>query len=108
MHTRFDTIFRISIILKGLDALAELLGGAFLLIITPHQIHSFVHWLTAKELAADPHDFVANIIVHSSHKISTTSTTYGAIYLLIHGLIKMFVIVNVLRDKYWAYPLRQF
>lgn len=105
MHTRFDEVFRISLIVKAVDALAEIIGGIFLLFITPHDIESFVHWLTRSELAEDPHDFTANFLMHSVAHLSAGSTTFGAIYLLSHGVIKMFVIINVLRNKYWAYPL---
>jgi len=105
MKTRFDTIFRISIIIKGLDALLEIVSGGFLLLITPHQIQSFTHWATSRELANDPHDFIATALTHSTHSLTTGSTTYAGVYLLSHGVIKMFVIINVLRNKYWAYPL---
>jgi uncharacterized membrane protein len=104
MNTRFDEVFRISIILKGLDAAAEIIGGTFLLFITPHDIQHFVHWLTAQELSTDPHDFISTLLVHSTHNLSAGSTLFATIYLLSHGVIKLFIIINVLRNKYWAYP----
>lgn len=104
MHTRFDEVFRISIILKGLDAAAEIIGGLFLLFVTPHDIQRLVDWMTRQELRTDPHDFIATLLVHGAHHLSAGTTLFGAIYLLSHGIIKMFVIVNVLRNKYWAYP----
>ncbi|HUD10252.1 MAG TPA: DUF2127 domain-containing protein [Candidatus Saccharimonadales bacterium] len=105
MHTRFDEIFRISIILKGLDAAAEVIGGIFLLFVSPHDIQHFVDWLTRSELAENPRDFIATLLIHSAHNFTTSSTLFAAIYLLAHGAIKLFVIINVLRNKYWAYPV---
>jgi uncharacterized membrane protein len=105
MGSRFDTIFRVSIILKGLDAVAEIIGGALLLFITPSDITHFVGWLTRSELAEDPHDYIATLLNHSAHHLAASSTLFGAIYLLSHGVIKLFAIINVLRDKYWAYPV---
>jgi len=105
MGIRFETVFRISIVLKGLDAAAEIIGGLFFLIISPSQIKGLIHWLTASELRTDPHDFISNLLVHSGHNFNNGSRLFVSIYLLAHGVIKMFVIVNVLRNKYWAYPL---
>ena len=105
MSIRFETVFRVSIVLKGLDAAAEIIGGLFFLLIAPSQIKGLIHWLTTSELHADPHDFIANLLVHSGHSLNNGSRLFAGIYLLSHGVIKLFVIVNVLRNKYWAYPL---
>jgi uncharacterized membrane protein len=105
MASRFDTIFKISIVLKGLDAAAEIIGGLFFLLISPDQIKGLIHWFTASELRTDPHDFIANLLVHTGHNFSNGSRLFVGIYLLAHGVIKMFAVVNVLRNKYWAYPL---
>lgn len=105
MRIRFETVFKISIIIKGLDAAIEIICGLFFVIISPGQIKGLIHWLTAGELHADPHDYIANLLVHSGHSISNGSRLFIGVYLLSHGVIKMFVIVNVLRNKYWAYPL---
>ena len=32
-----------------------------------------------------------------------SATLFGAVYLLIHGVVKVFLVVAVLRDKLWAY-----
>lgn len=104
MHTRFDEVFRISIILKGLDALAEVIGGVFLFFVSSSDIQHLVNWVTQKELSEDPHDYIATLLTHGAHHIGS-GTTFAAIYLLSHGIIKLFVIINVLRNKYWAYPL---
>src|SRR5579864_716228 len=100
----FDKVFRISVGLKGLDALIEILGGSFLLLIGPATIGHFVTWLTNSELMQDPHDFIANLITHSAHSLTLSSTVFGGIYLLSHGLIKIVVVVAVLLNKLWAYP----
>jgi uncharacterized membrane protein len=105
MGSRFDTVFKISVILKGLDALVEIIGGVLLLFVTHSEITRLASWLTRNPLAGGSHSHIATIINHSAQQLVHTSTLLGAIYLLSHGVIKMFVIINVLRDKYWAYPL---
>lgn len=98
-----DDVFKISLYLKGLNAILEIIGGILLLVITPDTINHLARALTEGELSRDPNDFIANHILRSTHHLTGASLTYGAIYLLSHGVIKLFVIIEVLRDKLWAY-----
>ncbi|MDQ0240185.1 DUF2127 domain-containing protein [Arthrobacter bambusae] len=102
--TLLDRTFRVSLILKGLDGVLELIGGVLLLLVTPQQIGDLVGFLTQHELAQDPHDFLANSLVHLSSNLSGSATLFGAIYLLLHGLVKIVLVWAVLKDKLWAYP----
>ena len=99
-----DRAFRIVIVLKGLDGVLELAGGMALLFVSPASINHLVRWATAHELAQDPKDLVARHLLHSASQLSTASTLYGAIYLLLHGGAKVVLIVALLREKLWAYP----
>ncbi len=98
-----DDVFKISLYLKSLNAILEIAGGLLLLFITPETINHVARFLTQGELSQDPHDFIANHILKSAHHLSGSSLTYGAIYLLSHGVVKLFVIIQVLREKLWAY-----
>ena len=98
-----DKAFRIGLLLKMLDGLVETLGGILLLIIQPDQIDRLVHWLTQGELNHDPHDFIANRIVNSANHITGAGLTFGAIYLLAHGVVKIVLVYEVWRDHLWAY-----
>ncbi len=105
MRSKFDQIFRISIWLKTLEALLEVVGGVVLFFITPHFINHWGNILTKSELSEDPNSFIANFISHSVHHLSSISTTYAAIYLLTHGVVKLVALGAVLKDKFWGYPL---
>jgi uncharacterized membrane protein len=102
--TTLDRIFRISLIFKGIDGVLELIGGVLLLLISPDQINSIVRFLTQHELAEDPKDFVANHLLDASNNLTNAAALYGAIYLLLHGLVKIVLVVAVLRDNLKAYP----
>jgi uncharacterized membrane protein len=99
-----DRAFRISIVLKGLDGLFEIVGGIVLLFVAPETLKSWVRSLTAHELAGDPHDFVARHLLHSASQLSRGTTLFAAIYLLSHGLAKVVLVVALLRGQLWAYP----
>jgi uncharacterized membrane protein len=102
-RTATDKAFRISLYLKGLDGLLEVLGGILLLIIKPEQINHLARWLTQGELSEDPHDFIANHILKTANHLTGASLLFGALYLLSHGIVKLVLIVEVLRDHLWAY-----
>jgi uncharacterized membrane protein len=99
-----DRAFRISISLKGLDGLLEIVGGLVLLFVAPATLQSWARSLTAHELAQDRHDFVANHLLHSASQLSRSTTAFGAVYLLSHGIAKVVLVVALLRNQLWAYP----
>ncbi|WP_158864234.1 DUF2127 domain-containing protein [Leifsonia sp. AG29] len=99
-----DLAFRVTVFLKGLDGVLELVGGALLLFLTPERIHAIVRLLTQHELSEDPTDPVAGWLLHWSHQVTGSATLFGAFYLIVHGLVKVVLVWAVLRDRLWAYP----
>ena len=102
---RLDRLFEIGIIAKGLNGLVEVIGGLLLLFVTPARVHSWAVRLTQEELSEDPHDFIANHLLHTASGITGGAVLFGSLYLLSHGVIKIFLVVSLLRNKLWAYPL---
>ena len=103
-RSRLHTVFRVSVLLKGLDGVLEIVGGLVLLFVAPHSIYEVTRWLVAHDLAGNRHDFVARHLLHSASDLTTSTTLFGAVYLLVHGGAKLVLVVLVLRDKLWAYP----
>ena len=100
-----ELLFRVSILLKGLDAILEIAGGIALWAASPGLIVRVVGLLTQDEIAEDPRDFVANHLRHAASHFSLANEHLMAIYLLGHGIVKIFVVVALLRNKLWAYPV---
>jgi uncharacterized membrane protein len=99
-----DRTFKVSISLKGIDGVLEIIGGLVLLFIAPATLQHWARSLTAHELAQDPHDFIANHLLHSASQLSRSTTLFGAVYLLSHGIAKVVLVVALLRNQLWAYP----
>ena len=99
--TRF---FRISIVLKGLHALFEILGGTLLYVIHPDTIQKFVSRLTQNELLEDRRDLIASTLQRAAEHLSIGAKTFAAFYLLSHGVIKLLLVIELLRNRLWAYP----
>jgi uncharacterized membrane protein len=101
--TKLDKAFEIGIILKGLDGVLETIGGLILLFIRPEFISSVAVYLTQHELSEDPHDFIATHILHSSQTIGRGALIFAAVYLLTHGITKIILVAEILRNRLWAY-----
>lgn len=98
-----DRTFDVSVILKGLDGLLEVIGGALLLVISPSTLNHLLRRLTQHELSQDRHDFIAQHLLHLGANLSH-SRTFGAVYLISHGVVKIVLVVALLRNQRWAYP----
>lgn len=96
--------FRITLVLKGVDGLLEMVGGVLLLLVTPDQISSLVRTLTQHELSVDSGDLLANAARHAADSLTVSASTFAAVYLLLHGLVKIVLVWAVLKDYLWAYP----
>lgn len=102
--TLLDRAFFLSLILKGIDGVLELLGGVLLLVVTPAQIGAVARLLTQHELSEDPHDVIANAVLRLTGNVNLSVAMFGAIYLLLHGAVKVILVWAVLRNRLWAYP----
>jgi uncharacterized membrane protein len=96
--------FGASLLLKGLFALCETIGGILAYFVTQEFLLNIVQVLTQEELAEDPRDLVANYLLHQAEQLSVSAQHFAALYLLSHGVIKLALIVGLLRKKLWCYP----
>lgn len=99
-----DIAFRISIVLKGLDGGLELIGGVLLLVLSPTALNGIARVVFQRELLEDPHDFVANHVLTLTAGLHVSGTLFGAVYLLLHGLVKVILVWAVLKERLWAFP----
>lgn len=99
-----DKTFYVSLILKAIDSVLEIVGGIFVLVISPASINHFASILTQHELSKDPHDFIATHVLRVSHELTRSGKYFAAFYLLSHGLVKIVVIIALFKQKIWAYP----
>ncbi len=99
-----DRTFFVSLIAKLADGVIELVGGVVLFVLSPAQIQRAVAAVTRGELAEDPNSLIANLLVRYAGQLNVSLTVFGALYFLVHGVVKVLLVVAVLRDHLWAYP----
>jgi uncharacterized membrane protein len=100
-----DRIFDVSITLKGLDGVLEVIGGVLLLFLTPSRLNAIVEFVTQHELSQDPKDFIATHLLFYAQRYTATTALFLAFYLFSHGIIKIIIVVALLQQRLWAYPL---
>jgi uncharacterized membrane protein len=100
-----DRVFDVSITLKGLDGVLEVIGGVLLLFLTPHRLNAIVAFLTQHELSEDPRDFLATHLLFYAQRYTASTSLFLAAYLFSHGIIKIILVVALLQQRLWAYPL---
>lgn len=105
-HRLLDRVFEVSLLLKAASGVLQLIGGGALLFVTPEQIRSWT-FLIGTFLFADPSPEVSPLrdwFVHLADRLDVHATVFAAVYLLVHGLVKVVLVVALWREKHWAYP----
>ena len=101
--SEMDRVFVWSIGAKAIDGALEVVGGVLLLVVAPARITQWAKIITQHELATDPNDFVARHLLRSTHDIAAGGRTFAAVYLLAHGVTKIVLVIEILREHLWAY-----
>jgi len=97
-------VFRISVILKGLNALFELVAGIAIAFLDPARVAAVVSALVHHELIEDPKDAVAGALLRAAESYSVSGQRFAVYYLISHGALKLAVVAGLLANKRWAYP----
>jgi uncharacterized membrane protein len=96
-------LFLLSVWSKGIAGLVETIGGLLLLFIPQSGLNAFVIFLTAPELAEDPSDRVATLLQHLVQELGADTKLFASSYLIVHGLIKVFLVAGLLGGQLWSY-----
>jgi uncharacterized membrane protein len=98
-------LFELGVSLKFVNGLLEMIGGLFLLWSTPQSLSKLAAALLTNEMLEDPKDLVANTLLHAMQDLSGNARVFASVYLLLHGIVKVGLVVALWRKKLWAYPL---
>ena len=98
-------LFLLSVWSKGIAGVVETIGGLLLLFIPQAGLNAFVIALTAPELAEDPTDRVATLLQRIVHELAADTKLFASGYLIVHGVIKVFLVVGLLGRRLWSYSV---
>ncbi|MBC7574172.1 MAG: DUF2127 domain-containing protein [Herminiimonas sp.] len=83
--------FEVSLFFKGAFAIAEIAASIFACFVTKQYWIDLVQGITAAELTDDPRDFIAARLFHAAQDMLVNSQRFTAMYLLVHGVVKIAV-----------------
>jgi len=99
------TLFLLSVWSKGVAGLAETIGGLLLLFIPQAGLNALIIFLTAPELAEDPTDRIATFLQRMVQGLAADTKLFASGYLIVHGVIKVFLVAGLLGRRLWSYPV---
>ena len=93
-----------AILVKGFDGAIEALAGLILAITGPERIYEWVIRFTAPELTG--HHPALHAIRSGATRLAESSHEFVIFYLLVHGLLKLGIVVALLRGGgRWLFPI---
>lgn len=93
--------FLVSIVLKGIISLNEVVTGIALLFIPPALFLTFTDWI-ADHIPTG--GFIGAHLAAQMESYTSGTSHYLALYLLSRGIVKLVLIFALLMNKLWAYP----
>ncbi|GAA0510854.1 DUF2127 domain-containing protein [Saccharopolyspora thermophila] len=101
-----DRLFRVAVWLKGLDGAVQLVGGVLLLVVAPAEVSRLAHAVVTRDLLGPPTGALAgHFEVAVRHFAEDGSRAFVITYLLLHGVIKLVLVVALLRRVRPMYPV---
>ncbi|MEO7195989.1 MAG: DUF2127 domain-containing protein [Pseudonocardiaceae bacterium] len=100
-----ERLFRVAIALKGLDGGLQLLGGILLSFLPATAITRLIDTVVTRELAGDPTGTLAVHLHAVADHFAGGTRSFAIVYLLLHGIIKIALVVALWRKLLPAYPI---
>ena len=95
--------FEWSLIIKALNGVWQTFFGIFVLHSNKEVFNRLIYFLGRRELSIDPNDKLMNFLLTFANNISNNTKIFIALYILFHGLLNLFVVIQLYRNRLWAY-----
>jgi uncharacterized membrane protein len=102
---RLHRFFEITLLLKALFAVGEIVAAIGVYVVPLDTVADFIGAMTQAELARHPHDVAAAHLAEWARNLSVGTQHFVALYLLTHGAVKLWVIIGLMRERLWYYPV---
>ncbi len=103
VEKNWHRVFELGVLFKGINGVFELVSGSVILFVSKQSfLSAFLH-LSRGELLEDPNDKVVGFAMVWLQHLSTNTKVFAAIYILAHGLLNIFLAIQLYEEKLWAY-----
>ena len=100
----YRALFKITVILKGLISVGEIVLGLVLAFVSYGTLRSAAFALFGGEFAETSPNLIWGFAIKGFHGFFATPQSVWVFIFLSHGIVKLVLIVALLRNKLWAYP----
>lgn len=97
--------FVTAVAIKGIDGLIETAAGLTVAILGTQGIYDLVIQFTAPELDLHPESKTVHLLRHGASSLVHASSRFVVLWLLVHGILKAVLAVELLREKSWIFPV---
>ncbi|NMH99534.1 DUF2127 domain-containing protein [Pseudonocardia acidicola] len=102
---RTERLFKIALLIKGIDGAAELVGAVALLLISGATVQRLINAVISRDLLGPPDGSLTRHFVAGTAEFASGHRTFAVLYLGLHGLIKLALVWALLRKVMPAYPV---
>lgn len=102
-NNMIDIGFYLGLFIKAVNAIFEFVGGILMITLNHERLNRLIKLVAIPELREDPKDFLMNYLITLGRNLSIGSQHSIAVYMLLHGGIKLAVIWLLWKKKIWAY-----
>jgi uncharacterized membrane protein len=103
--TTTDRLLRAALFVKGLDGAVELLAGVALLVVGSRGLDGLTRAVVGHHLLGSPNGALAERFAAGEAALAGGDRTFAVVYLVLHGLVKLGLVVALLREVPAAYPV---
>ena len=117
---RVHWVFFWSLLLKAIMAAVELSFGILLAVVSidwlsakigwmaqsyvnTEWLNNIIDWVTPDRIILHPNDMIASYLFLFAENLSIGTKLFAAIYAIVNGVIKLFLFVELLREKMWIF-----
>lgn len=98
-------IFDLALWIKILNGALEMLVALLILFVPAQLVLTLADYATSGEIAQDSNDYVASSILSMAQTYAVHSHYLLALYLALHGGVKVALVIGIFMKKKIAYPL---
>lgn len=100
----YHRLFRWGVVGKAIVSIGEIIAGAAFAFLSYDTLQQIAFSIFGGELRESPRDVFWNYFASEAHRFAATPQSVWAFIFLSHGIVKMFLVAGLWRNKLWAYP----
>ncbi len=110
MQRILHRLFTATLAVKGSLAGIEAAVGAWLWVSVQYPaapdlpVEGSINWLNRYELTQDPQDPIVKTLAEQAQNLAMPTDNFYYFYLVMHGLLKLVMVILLARRVHWAYP----